>query len=670
MSYCYLDFEYNGTSEPLLNLVSCSVLYNGVQTNHWLHNSPSEKKKLGNWLFEHRDEVTLVAYNATAEARAMLSLGLNPLDFKWFDLYLEYRCLNNHNHKLQYGRQLIDGKIKTTKPPKNKWKQTEEEKKSSDYSKTQHNYGAACFKLLGKLIDTDRKKEVRDIIISANEFVIEEEKKEILEYNDDDVVNLPDLLKATIQQYYSLLPKTELTNLKAEMFLRADYAVRTAIMEKEGYPIDLEATKIFTSRIEDILKDCQEDINSQFPDIKPFRWNKKEERYSWNQKGTKDWVRTLNKANWVQTDSKDVSLSLDAFKRYFDFRHDYPQGNLGAQFVRYLTLRQNLNGFLQSKTAKKKSTFWDYVGSDGRVRSYFGIYGAQSARSQPKATGFLFLKSAWMRVLCVPPRGKVITGIDYKSQEFLISALLAKDSNMYKAYMSGDPYLYLAKLAGAVPMDGKREDYEEIRDLFKSTTLGLSYGMSKIGLANKLTEDLGRNVSQVEAQKLIDTFNKIYRKHYIYKKQVIREYRKKGYLKLPCGWYMFGSNDNDRSAGNFPVQGFASSLMRDAVRLAQDKGLKVIKTLHDAIYIEHDVGDTNSIELLGSCMDTAFRKYFDKDLRAKASVGLDGNTWGLDYPEEETSLLVGKIKLKQQRLYVDGRSKKEYNTFKKYLKIA
>lgn len=636
-------------------------------STHWLHQDKKEKKKLANWLYEHRDEIILVAYNSTAEARSMLALGLNPLDFKWIDLYLEYRCLTNHNHKLQYGRQLIDGKVRTTRPPKNKWQQTEEEKKASDGSKPQHNYASACFKLLGKLIDTDRKNDVRDIIISANEFVIEEERDAILDYNADDVVNLPSLFKAIIAQYHTLLPKRELATLKEEMYLRADYGVRTAIMEVVGYPIDVTATKLFSDRVPEIIKACQEDINRQFPDIGPFKWNKKEERYSWNQKGTKEWVKSLGHSNWMKTKSKDVSLSGEAFERFFAYRHDYPEYNYGAQIVRYLTLKKNLNGFIQSKSAKKKSNFWDYVGSDGRVRSYFGIYGAQSARSQPKATGFLFLKSAWMRVLCVPKEGKAITGIDYKSQEFLISALLARDSNMYKAYMSGDPYLYLAKLAGAVPMDGKREDYEDIRNLFKATTLGLSYGMSKVGLAVKLTADLGRPVSEIEAQKLIDTFNRIYRKHYNYKKEVIRQYKKQGYWKLPCGWYMFGDNENERSVGNVPVQGFASSIMREAVRLAQDAGLTVIKTLHDAIYIEHDSCDTNSIELLGKCMDKAFRKYFDKDLQAKASVGLDGNTWSLDYPEDESNLLVSNIKLKKQKLYVDGRSKREYLNFKKYL---
>lgn len=42
---------------------------------------------------------------------------------------------------------------------------------------------------------------------------------------------------------------------------------------------------------------------------------------------------------------------------------------------------------------------------------------------------------------------------------------------MLKAYHSGDPYLYFAKLAGAVPKDGTKEEYSRERNLFKSTCI-------------------------------------------------------------------------------------------------------------------------------------------------------------------------------------------------------
>jgi hypothetical protein len=612
------------------------------------------------------DDYIFVAYAVTAEARCLLALTLNPIKVKFIDLYLEYRCLLNHNHKLMYGEQLIKGRVKKTFPPKNKWEMTEEDKTKFNFSKPEYGLAAATFKLLGKKIDTDFKNHTRDIIIRGDKELIEANKEDILRYNESDIDYLPLLLKAMIKEYKILLKGTKgMKTLLSEMLLRGEYAARTAVMESVGYPIGLEETKAFSNAVPSIIWSVQNEINELFPEIKPF--NKKKDRsFSWSQVNTRKWIKSRGHKFWIKTGTGLEGLSLEAFKKYYNFNHTYPKDSFGAQMVRYLTLKQNLNGF----SPTSKNSFWDYVGSDGRVRPYFGIYGAQSARSQPKATGFLFLKSAWMRSLCIPPRGKAICGIDYKSQEFLLAALLSKDKNMLGAYSSGDPYLYLAKLAGAVPMNGTREEYENERNLFKSTTLGLSYGMTKIGLSNKLTADLGRLVDEEEAQLLINKFNKAYKVYAMWSQKVVREYQTKKHIKLPCGWYFWKDNQNKRSVGNVPIQGFASSIMRKAVALAQDAGLKVVLTLHDAIYIEMDSNDFGAISTLSNCMDEAFRFYFPDEIKERASVGLDGAVWSLNYKDDTENIDViyskGKAELKRQRTYVDGRSYKEYEQFKQY----
>src|SRR5690606_11263730 len=131
-------------------------------------------------------------------------------------------------------------------------------------------------------------------------------------------------------------------------------------------------------------------------------------------------------------------------------------------------------GFSESNGERKG--FWDSVGKDGRVRPYMHIYGAQSSRSQPAANGFMFLKPAWMRSLVEPAKGKFIAGVDYGQQEFFLSGLVSGDRSMIAAYLSGDPYMYGAKLAGAIPKNGTREQYKIERDLFKNTYLGILFG--------------------------------------------------------------------------------------------------------------------------------------------------------------------------------------------------
>ena len=669
--YCYIDFEYRRSNEEKLDLVSVSF-------------KPSHEKQQTFWLFEFEFEkrcarselqrlakkgYIFVAWAVTAEASSFLSMNIDPVKCQWIDLYLEYRCLTNHNDNFMYGKQLIDGREKVTKRPKSKWEMTEKERDKANGSKPQHNLAAGCYKILGKKIDTDFKDAVRDIIINGTDEQIIEAKDEILRYNESDIQYLPELLDGIRKEYGRLLrhDKGQLETLRDEMLRRGDYAARTAIMERRGYPIDYQRTLNFSRSVNDILWSLQHEINELFPKISPFS-KKRDRTFSWSHVRTRQWIAKLPKDirdNWLRTEKGAYSLKLDAFKEHFNYRHDYPKDNFGAQMVRYLSTRRNLNGFLQSDTAKKKGTFFDYCGSDDRVRPYFGIYGSQSARSQPKATGFLFLKSAWMRGLCTPMSGKAIAGIDYKSQEFLIAALLSKDENMINAYKSGDPYFYLAKLAKAVPWDSTKDQYPEERAIFKVVTLALQYGMGPVSLANELTQKLGKPFSKAKAKALINLFNRSYHKHFKWKELEYRKYLKRHYSKLPCGWYMWGDNSNEKSAKNFPVQGIGSTVMRRAVTLAQDSGLDVIFTLHDAIYIEYDSNNPSAIDLLGRCMHKAFQDSFDVSIRDHADIGLDANTWSPDFSDTYWDWSFnGKVKV--QNKYIDERAVNEYETFSKY----
>ena len=657
--FAFIDFEYFDSNEKDLNLVCCSLSYDGKIEEYWLSSGRSDKECL------YRDLLTLeaegyifVAYQVEAEARSFLSLHLKAKNFKWIDLYLEWRMLTNHNDKLAYGKQLIDGKVKRTFKPKPKWERKDEIHEKQDHSKVQHSLASCCYKLLDVKVDTDFKDQTRDIILSRDVELIEKNKRQIMEYCTSDIRYLPQLFDAMLVEYKNLLSSNyDYDKLIAEMLTRGDYSARTAIMVSKGYPIDTVATKAFSNQLPDLLWELQTEINDLFPDLRPFRLNKNL-TYSWSQKDTKEWVKENHDVSkWRKTDKGGVSLSRDAFKDFYNYSHDYPEDSFGAQIVRYLTFKREINGF--SPTAK--NSFWDYVGSDGRARSWFGIYGAQSSRSQPKATGFLFLKSAWMRALAVPPKGKMLCGIDYGSQEFLLGALMSQDINMYKAYKSGDVYLYFAKLAGAVPWEGERKDYKEERDLFKSTTLGISYGMWKYKLAQKITEDTGRPTTPLQAEKLIKKFEKAYPSYNKYRKRVVKQYTKDKRIALPCGWTMWGDNDNDKSVQNMPVQGMGASIMRKAVCLAQDAGLDVIMTLHDAIYIECDLKDWEAVNTLKECMREAFCFYFEGKAKERAKIiRLDANVWSSELEDS----YVGDIKV--QKTYIDERGERQYNKFKKY----
>lgn len=661
-----LDFEFCRILQEKVHLVSCVTYKIGEDPiKWWLHNDPIRQEELKDYLLENKDEV-FVGYADIAEARCFYSLGLDPVKFNWIDLMLEWRCITNHNDNMMYGQQLVDGQVKFTKKPKSKWERTEEDSKTS--FKLKHSLAECTYKLTKEIRDTAHKDATRDLIISDPTEFTPEQRKQILDYNEVDVVFLPRILAKVFEEYKRLLKeKFDRELLLKEMLLRGEYAAITAVRESRGYPINVKATRNFSSAIDNILQDCQREINNLFPEITPFRWNKKEGKFSWNQGVTKEWIRAnCDTKNWMQTDGKDLSLALEAWQRFFDFKHNYPRDNFGAQIVRYLILKQNLNGF-KSKADKGKKTFWDYVGPDGRVRPYMNIFGAQSSRSQPAATGFMFLKPAWLRVLVEPPPGKAMCSIDYGSEEFFLSALMSNDPDMINAYLSGDVYFYFAKQAGAVPPDAKREDYEDIRNLFKATVLGISYLMSKYGLATKLTNDTGIFHDPDKAQEMIDKFYDVFYVFYGWQIDAINEYNEGNFIKLPCGWYMWPDNENFRSAANCPVQGFGASVMRKADKLAYDKGLYVPFTLHDALTIEYDKDDFSAVDKLAEAMVEGFAFYFEGEKKELArKIKLDFTVWSPEYEDGKVVITPAGHKIKLQSKYIDKRAKTYYDMYKKY----
>ena len=130
---------------------------------------------------------------------------------------------------------------------------------------------------------------------------------------------------------------------------------------------------------------------------------------------------------------------------------------------------------------------------------------------------------------------------------------------------------------------------------------------------------------------------------------------------------MWGDNNNWRSVGNFPIQGMGSVIMRKSDLLAYERGLYVPFTLHDALYIECGRDSLDAIDVLAECMDEGFRSCFPDDIRHRANVRLDCNIWSPHYEDvEETVFTPAGREVKKQKIYVDGRSKEEYETFKEY----
>ena len=703
---CHIDFEFNKTKEKFVNLVCMAMIVYDHKTSKvhfkekvWLHKSEEGKKRALRIINSFRN-IPFFGYSLVAECRSFLALGLNVLDFMWEDGFIEYRMLTNHNDQLLWGKQLRDGKVINAVKPPPKWERTEEDSKSS--FKPTHSLAECTYKLLGVIRDTEHKDAMRDLIISAPEEFKDSEKEAILNYCMEDVVHLPELRDALMQQYSSLGFVVDEEFIK-EVQWRGRYMAHTAMMENDGYPINIEWTRRLTNAIPHILTQCQREINQLFPDVMPFKWKPKEQKYSMDTKAIRGWLRANAPINrWMKTDGYKtalrnelqrqralkgklsalekakiedefdvvpfLSLSLDAWAQHYPFKHEYPKDNFGAQIVRFLKLRQNLNGFAESA---KTGSFWDYVGSDGRVRPYFNPYGSQSSRSQPASKGFLFLKPAWMRVLAQPKDGRAIGSIDYGSQEFFISALDSDCQNMIDAYLSGDVYMAFAILSKMVPPDATKSTHKNERQIAKQIVLAMSYLMTAIGLANELSQTLKRVVSEDEAQNYIDLFYEAFEELGEFQEEVQKKYKEEGFLQLPDGWIMMGDNDNFRSVTNFPIQGKGACIMRKAVDLFNERKValcpdaNIILTLHDALYIEFDSDKPIAMKVLRDAMVDAFAFFYPDRHQEAVQIKLDPYAWSPDY-EKDSLITVDDMEFDCSNLYIDERAVDEYETFKEY----
>jgi len=302
------------------------------------------------------------------------------------------------------------------------------------------------------------------------------------------------------------------------------------------------------------------------------------------------------------------------------------------------------------------------------MRCGLNAYGSQAGRFQPGSTGFLFLKSAWMRSLAVPPPGWAYVGIDYKSEEFLIKALQSQDMKMIFDYKTGDVYLAFGKSSNMIPKEATKKTHPVERQASKSSVLGISYDMTEFGLAIKLTNEspIGKVYTEDEALKYIEAFNSTYHVAFEHKQYIQDSYDIKGFIRLSDGWTMFGDNNNFRSVGNCPTQGEGGVILRKAIRRCIENKLRVSIPLHDALYCLIKIEDLAvKVDLFADIMIKSFKDCFEGPMKKHADVMLDIEVWSPEL-EEGTLVTYQGRKVKVESVHRDDRAGDEYERFKKY----
>jgi hypothetical protein len=504
---------------------------------------------------------------------------------------------------------------------------------------------------------TEHKDKMRDIILHGD---IESNKSDILQYCMDDTEYLKPLFEKTFSVIKAYSPSY---NSKCVLEY-GKWMLNIACIECNGIPLDIEKIKTFSENYSKLSVD----IPTQCNKVRPFFvWDEKKSKFTRNYNLFKDFV-TDSGIPWPKTEKgkfKQDKKTLESLQNSFLEVRTYHNTISSLKEIGY---------FAPTRLEK----MLDSIGSDNHWRGSLMPYGSATSRNQPRpSTGYVFGMSRWLRNLV----SGVIIGGDYSAQEIYIQGYLSNDLNMLDSYKTGDPYTWFAKKSGIIPSDIDRKKgvfyqndvpvNEELqlkcsqsRALCKSMLLGLGYGMGEDSLGLRLTaaniealpedervlllrgdktlqektkivgrEDKALYPKKQRADYYLDMYERIYSTYKNWKTQVYNNYRYSGSIVLSDGWTRIGYDGNKTSVVNFPVQGEAAVILRKAVDLCLNNGLKVSTTLHDAIYIETTQEDKlKDSELLHKCMSEAVNGKIRVDVHEQI---VDWNNFKSNWSDEK-----------------------------------
>lgn len=281
-----------------------------------------------------------------------------------------------------------------------------------------------------------------------------------------------------------------------------------------------------------------------------------------------------NNMAWPRLDSGALALDDDCFK---EMARTYP-----AEIGPLRDARRLQNGELKRIDLT--------VGHDGRNRYMLSAFGARTGRNQPSNSKSIFGPSTWLRSLIRPGPERAVAYVDWSAQELAIAAALSGDLAMQAAYRSGDPYLFLAKVADAVPETATKQTHATERDQFKVVMLGVLYGLGADGIARKLC------VPPCRGRELLKMHKRIFNRFWTWSDGVQDQAMLHGALRTVFGWQVSaGNNANPRSLRNFPMQANGAEMLRLACCLATERGINVCAPVHDAILVESAAAEIESV---------------------------------------------------------------------------
>lgn len=516
-----IDFEYNRSSDPDMGLVCCCLQKVGLPTErYWLwmedfgtgaHTEDwfSLRKRLTELYYE--DE-TFVGYCIQlAECRCFVAMGLDPRDFKWRDLFSEYRWLSNADDRWQYGQFTKTYKsgpvpVYRFKPSVRKRKRmTAEEEalvaetQAAEIADEEAQRGIRCtvdecdqsllsieyhYELIDEAeveADAKVKAETRAKILKG--FRLDLCKDEILDYCSSDIHLLGDLADCIAEDIRTVMAEPHLFLIRGEikevcpdelhspeeyMLSIGHWCAQNARYAMRGVPLDRERLDALLAAAPYLIAEEQTKWNSEHPDLPLYRIGPS--------------AKDLAKAKLLRTKSPyrkmDITFDSDLFAQFahamelrggFEWKRTATGGYAGDdEYMKEISSKSSDDPVYQYRKHKEKIsaakalsrdksgkvTLMQFIGSDFVQRPDFNPFGTKTGRNAPKAKSYLFLQPKYLRAVVNPKDDEgELTDIDIHAEEIGVAASEFNDDVKRAGYLTPCFYMFYAQKAGAYPAD-------------------------------------------------------------------------------------------------------------------------------------------------------------------------------------------------------------------------
>ena len=279
-----------------------------------------------------------------------------------------------------------------------------------------------------------------------------------------------------------------------------------------------------------------------------------------------------------------------------------------SDLIRYIKIVTEINT-IQTQLSNHIAPFIDKWSktTDRRVHTSYDITGTSTGRLASRAPNLQNLKrDGFVKEVFMSRWGNegILIELDYKQLELFVMAIVSQDPKFVHAFLN-DIDLHKKVAANIVFRVPEEKVTKQMRTMAKTVNFGMIYGKTAFTLCDDL------NVTEKEAEVILNGYFKEYNGVYNYKQRIISQARSDGFVTTVMGRRRYldytDPNGADRQAVNTTIQSPASDVCVTAVsqqqeyfaKVAHDRMIKlmlkgfeesriavVCGTVHDSIIID------------------------------------------------------------------------------------